>query len=558
MKKIEDIENMSLKRINNTVIQRNIFKPIVAATIILIAVLVYYIPYVTDKNSISTITANSLHSVEQIKLTRAYYVDSIVKDIKKHAPNIKFSYAHDGVDGVIPLPTTTIHDLSKIFSENTGVKYNLYSDFPFENRKDRILTSFEKKAIRYTKLNPDGTYVERDTIDGKPVLRVAVTDFMTDKACVSCHNDHPDRTWEKGKWKLGDKRGVIEVITPLENEIAANNEVKYSILALIVTIILFLLGYFYHIFVRRESELVQTIGKTNIALEKEIETSTIQEALVREHRKVLDKSAIVSRTNTDGIITYVNEKFCDISEYSEDELIGKSHSIINNPTADRQIFCKLWETISSKKVYKGTLKNYSKSGKTYYVDNTIVPFLDKDGEILEYMGISYDVTSHVQALHYAYTDKLTQLHNRNKFEEVFEYEVKQAKRYSQPLTLAILDIDHFKMVNDTYGHLIGDEVLVLLSNAINKHVRETDLFARWGGEEFVLLFNNTNLESSIKVIENFRKIIESLKYPKGQNITASFGVSELKDGDTLESILERADKALYVAKNAGRNCVKTI
>ncbi len=558
MKEIANIKKMSLKCINNEVVQKNIFKPIIAATIIMIAVLIYYIPHITDKNSISTITANSIQFVDQIKLTRAYYVDSIVKDIKKHAPNIKFSYVHQGVDGIIPLPTTTIHDLSKIFSENTGIKYNLYSEFPFANRKDRILSSFEKKAIKYTKKNPDGTYVKRDMIDGQPVLRVAVADYMTDQACVSCHNAHPDRTWEKGKWELGDKRGVIEVITPLENEIAANNEVKYSILALIVTTILFLLGYFYHIFVGRESELVQTIGETNIALEKEIEISSIQEALVQEHQKVLDESAIISRTDINGIITYVNEKFCDISEYSKEELVGNSHSIINNPTADRQIFNKLWDTIRSKKSYKGTLKNFSKSGKIYYVDNTIVPFLDKNGEILEYMGISYDVTSHVRSLHYAYTDKLTQLQNRNKFEEVFEYEVKQSKRYGQPITLAILDIDHFKIINDTHGHLVGDEVLVMMASAVNKHVRETDLFARWGGEEFVLLFNNTNLEKSKKVVENFRKIIESLVYPKGQRITASFGVSELKHDDTLESILERTDKALYYAKNAGRNCIKTI
>jgi len=557
MKNINDIEVLSLKRINNQVIRKNIFKPIIATTLIMIAILIYYIPYVSDKNSISTITKNSLQSVEQIKLTRAYYVNSVVKDIKKNAPNIKFSYEHEGVNGIIPLPTTTIHDLSKIFSENTGIRYALYSEFPFKNRADRVLTDFEKEAIKYTKKNPDGTYVKKDTIDGKPVIRVAVTDFMTDKACVSCHNSHPDRTWEVGKWKLGDKRGVIEVITPLEDVIEANNKVKYSILALIVAMILSLLGYFYHIFVRRESELVQTIGATSSALEKEIETSDKQEFLIKEHKKALDKSAIVSRTDTDGIITYASEKFCEISGYSQDELVGRSHNIIQDPDSKSEDFKELWETISSKQVYKGTLKNISKDKKAYYVDTTIVPFLNKDGTILEYMSISYDVTSHIQALHYAYTDNLTKVHNRNKFEEVFAYELKQTKRYGSTFTLAILDIDHFKNINDTYGHLVGDEILIMLAKSVNQNIRESDFFARWGGEEFVLLMNNSTLESTTVALENLKKVIESLNHNIAKTVTASFGFTQVTDKDTLESALNRADKALYEAKDDGRNCIKS-
>ena len=548
---------LSLKRINNQVIRKNIFKPIIATTLIMIGVLIYYIPYVSDKNSINTITKNSLQSVEQIKLTRAYYVNSVVKDIKKHAPNIKFSYDHEGVNGVIPLPTTTIHDLSKIFSENTGIRYSLYSEYPFKNRSDRVLTSFEKEAIKYTKKNPDGTYTKKDTIDGKPVLRVAVTDFMTDKACVSCHNSHPDRTWDKGKWKLGDKRGVIEVITPLEDVISANNTVKHSILALIVAMILSLLGYFYHIFVRRESELVQTIGATSNALEKEIELSDEQEFIIQEHKKAIDTSAIVSRTDTNGIITYAGEKFCEITGYSKDELIGKSHRIISDPDSKPEDFKCLWETISSKKVYKGTLKNISKSGKVYYIDSTIVPFLAKDGTILEYMSISYDVTSHIQALHYAYTDNLTKVHNRNKFEEVFAYELKQTKRYGSTFTLAILDIDHFKDINDTYGHLIGDEILIMLASTIDQNIRESDFFARWGGEEFVLLLNNSTLESSEIALENLKNILESLNHNIAKSVTASFGFTQVTDKDTLETALKRADKALYKAKDSGRNCIRS-
>ncbi len=549
---------MSETNKNTKLHKTNIFKPLLLTAALMILILSIYIPYITDKNSIKTITEHSLNAVKQIKLTRAYYVDNVVKDIKEYAPNIKFSYQHQGVNGVIPLPTTVIHDLSGIFSDKTGIKYNLYSEFPFKNRADRNLTKFQKEALFYTQQNPDGVYVKRDTMNGEPVLRVAVTDFMTSQACVDCHNSHPDRTWELGKWKLGDKRGVLEVITPIQEELNANNMVKYSILALIAAMILLLLWYYSHIFIRRENELVHTIGSTKKALKQEKKISITNQALLEEYKKAIDLSAIVSKTTLDGTITYVNDEFCKTSQYSEDELIGQNHRILKHPDQDEAEYKKLWKTIFSKQVYRGTLKNLAKSGNTYYVDATIVPILDTEGEILEFLAIRYDVTNHIQAIIYAYTDTLTGISNRNKFEEVFAYELKQTLRYKNPLSLAIVDIDHFKKFNDEFGHLVGDEVLILLASTVKQHVRKTDLFARWGGEEFVLLFVNTNLENSLIALEKFRLIIEGMQHEKAGRITASFGVTEYKENDTLVSMLDRADKALYHAKTDGRNCIRSL
>ncbi len=543
---------------NNHLNRTNIFKPIVITTLIIVGVLALYIPYITDKNSAKTIIEHSLNAVKQIKLTRAYYVDSVVKDIKKYAPNITFSYDHKGVNGVIPLPTTVIHDLSGIFSDKTGIRYNLYSEFPFKNRADRNLTQFQREAIRFTKQSPDGVYTKLDIIDGKPVIRVAVTDFMTSEACVKCHNNHPDRTWEKNKWKVGDKRGVLEVITPIEDEIAANNMLKYSILALIITMIILLLGYFSSMFIRREKELFHTIDETSDALEKEMEVSSSNESLLQEYKNAIDVSAIVSKASLDGKITYANDEFCKISEYSRDELIGNNHRILCHPDQPKQEFKRLWETITAKKIYKGTLKNISKSGKVYYVDATIAPILDKEGNILEYLAIRYNVTDHIQAINYAYTDNLTGIANRNKFEEVIDYELRQTKRYNFPMCLAIVDIDHFKAFNDNFGHLIGDEVLVALAQSLKKNIRETDLFARWGGEEFVILLKNTDVERSLRVLEKFRVIIENIQHDKAGRITASFGVTEYQKGDTLDMMLQRADEALYQAKDAGRNCIRSV
>jgi len=119
----------------------------------------------------------------------------------------------------------------------------------------------------------------------------------------------------------------------------------------------------------------------------------------------------------------------------------------------------------------------------------------------------------------------------------------------------MLDIDHFKNFNDKFGHLIGDEILIMLANEVDKHTRATDLFARWGGEEFVILFNNISLKSAKLKADEIRKQIQSLKHITAGGVTASFGVAEIKEDDTMKTLLRRADEALYEAKESGRNCV---
>ena len=156
----------------------------------------------------------------------------------------------------------------------------------------------------------------------------------------------------------------------------------------------------------------------------------------------------------------------------------------------------------------------------------------------------------------AYFDKLTGIYNRHKFEEIFKYEFKHYQRYDLAFSIALLDIDHFKRFNDTYGHQVGDEVLKMLSEHILKRIRQTDKFARWGGEEFVILFSSTTLEHAKYALEELRKSIETIKHPSAGSITASFGLSEIKKEDDLISFLSRCDEALYQAKKNGRNRIE--
>jgi len=154
------------------------------------------------------------------------------------------------------------------------VKFNLYSEYPFKPKSNRVLTPKQKEILKYTQESEDGLYIGRDVIDGVQVLRVAVTDFMTAPSCVSCHNTHPDRTWGKNKWKLGDKRGVLEVITPLTEALEANSYMRMQILVFITVMLILLVLYFSYTLIKRETELLDENeildAKVKVEVEKNI------------------------------------------------------------------------------------------------------------------------------------------------------------------------------------------------------------------------------------------------------------------------------------------------
>lgn len=158
----------------------------------------------------------------------------------------------------------------------------------------------------------------------------------------------------------------------------------------------------------------------------------------------------------------------------------------------------------------------------------------------------------------AYFDTLTGIYNRNKFDDILNEELKRVQRYSNKLSMAIIDIDKFKNINDTYGHLIGDEVLVMISKNISSTIRITDIFARWGGEEFVVLFKETSIQDAQMISKKIKDAIQNVEHPLAGSITISLGVTKYLEGDTLESIFKRCDDALYLAKENGRNRIKIL
>ena len=149
-------------------------------------------------------------------------------------------------------------------------------------------------------------------------------------------------------------------------------------------------------------------------------------------------------------------------------------------------------------------------------------------------------------------DPLTGVLNRDGLAPIFQTDIGKL-----PLSLIFIDIDHFKKINDHYGHNVGDQVLVQFAQVLSSNTREDDLLARWGGEEFVLACPDTTLENALGLAEKLRRCIEESEWPKGIKTTASFGVAQQMADESPTDFIGRADKALYVAKAQGRNCVRS-
>lgn len=157
----------------------------------------------------------------------------------------------------------------------------------------------------------------------------------------------------------------------------------------------------------------------------------------------------------------------------------------------------------------------------------------------------------------AYTDSLTNIYNRLHFAHFLDAEIDKVKRYGGKFSIIFFDLDHFKEVNDNYGHLAGDEVLEQVTVLVSKANRSADIFARYGGEEFIILAPETDLSGALIHAERLRNDIENFEFKTVGHITSSFGVAEFDaENDDVDDLLERADKALYMAKEFGRNRVE--
>jgi len=185
-----------------------------------------------------------------------------------------------------------------------------------------------------------------------------------------------------------------------------------------------------------------------------------------------------------------------------------------------------------------------------YIDQTTITKDSLEKEIAERKELEEKLVEISQE------DALTKIYNRRAFDDFYHKYSEKTKRSKSDLALILLDVDNFKKVNDKYGHHLGDEVLIMMAEQIASTIREADIFARWGGEEFVLLLPDTNASSAFEIAERIRKIIMQSNFPTKEAITVSLGISVNGEKTTEDSLILKADEALYQAKKTGKN--KTI
>lgn len=277
----------------------------------------------------------------------------------------------------------------------------------------------------------------------------------------------------------------------------------------------------------------------------------------------LDQSAIVAITDNRGKITYVNEQFCKLSKFTREELLGKDHRVINANYHTREFFKNMWATIGNGNVWRGEVKNRAKDGSYYWVDTTIVPFLNEKGIPYQYVSIRNDITlrkkieeerekSEQMIYRLAYYDTLTDLPNRRLFTD---YLTKEVQDDSQ-MAVIFLDIDRLKNINESCGHEIGDLILMEVPHRINQCLRESDVLSRFGGDEFTILLKNV---SKFEVERITQKIIESLQETvilgeRSYNVSCSIGIALSPfDGKESDILLKRAAIALNTLKEKGGN-----
>ncbi len=214
------------------------------------------------------------------------------------------------------------------------------------------------------------------------------------------------------------------------------------------------------------------------------------------------------------------------------------------------MFHTLWSFVTSK------IKNYTKEGKKQWLKITISPMFDENGLKVGYSSYRENITDKKELEYISTHDTLTGVHNREYFQQALNQKINVAVRENHSFGFIMLDIDHFKSVNDTYGHAVGDSVLKKATEAVAKQIGVHDTFARWGGEEFIIITPQSTLEAMEVLIFAIQNAIAKSSFDSVPNITVSFGVTLYKAGDSAASIQKRADDALYKAKANGRNCYK--
>lgn len=251
--------------------------------------------------------------------------------------------------------------------------------------------------------------------------------------------------------------------------------------------------------------------------------------------------------DSEGRVLEANTVFCRTVGLDRRDLIGKRLSEVFP-----EFFSQVSQAIRSGKSSERFTCSGSGAEKHYLLfisryEDTFIVTLNDVTQMVEYER---------KLMEMSLTDHLTGLRNRRAVEDILSMEMEIARRYSRPLCFALIDVDHFKRINDTYGHDVGDEVLKKLARIMNSELRASDVLGRWGGEEFALVIPETDIHGAKALCDRLRRKVEGTHFDKVGKVTVSIGATQFRREDTVRSLVKRADEALYRAKEGGRNRVE--
>lgn len=262
-------------------------------------------------------------------------------------------------------------------------------------------------------------------------------------------------------------------------------------------------------------------------------------------------------TDAQARIIFANVAFEEATGYTIDEVKGRTPALLRSDEHDEAFYAKLRRVLADGQDFRATFVNRRRDGSLYHAEQSISPICDESGRITHYVSVSKDISDRVdmeQALRHAATrDKLTGLYNRRHGEHLLEEACRRAQKRGGVLSLIVCDIDHFKQINDRFGHPAGDRVLSDVAHILRDSVRSGDAVIRWGGEEFVILLENCALEAAIDLGERVRNRVRAHQDAEVGALTLSLGLAGRAQDESFEQLVARADAALYTAKRSGRD-----
>jgi len=314
---------------------------------------------------------------------------------------------------------------------------------------------------------------------------------------------------------------------------------------------------------QREMEFMINMSLVRVQVEREIaaQRHMAENELYRAHAVIQHTNEGIMVSDSDYNILSVNPAFTQITGYEPSEVIGQKTNFLKSGRHGPEFYSDMWSHIERHGHWQGEIWNRRKNGEIYPEWLTINPIYGSDGSLSQYVGIFTDITSvkqsEAQLEHLAHHDPLTSLPNRILLLTRLRYAMQTAARHNMVCAILYLDLDRFKLINDSFGHAMGDSVLKAVAQRFTGLMRESDMVARLGGDEFVVLVDGIHdpLDASL-IAEKITQSLESPVVTDGHEfpLTCSIGIATYpKDGHTVEELLRDADSAMYQAKKAGLN-----